>query len=153
VLPRLAVLTLSLLLVQDANAQTHAFRAADSAAVHALSREYGRAWLANDTAAIMRVFAPDAVLIPHLGNPQVKGTAAIRGHFWPPNGPSAPVLEFDRETLEIRGYGGVAWERGTYRLVFSYQGDTIRQAGNYLAVSERGNDGRWRWVTYTWNHR
>lgn len=125
----------------------------DAAAVRRISDEYGRAWLANDTAGVMELFADDAVLIPHLGTPQAVGKAAIRDHFWPPGSPPAPVITFERRSLGVRGSGAVAWDRGTYTLAFVYAGDTLGNSGNYLAVAERGSDGRWRWGAYTWNHR
>lgn len=125
----------------------------DAAAVRRVSDEYGRAWLANDTAAVMAVFTDDAVLIPHLGNPQAVGKAAIRDHFWPPGSPPAPVIAFERQSIEVRGSGDVAWDRGTYRLAFVYGADTLGNRGNYLAVAVRGADDRWRWSAYTWNHR
>lgn len=125
----------------------------DIGAVRALSDEYARAWLADDTAAVLGVFTNDAALVPHLGNPHVVGREAIRRHFWPPGTAPAPVFRYDRESLEVNGAGDVAWDRGTYALGMVFQGDTIRNAGNYLAVARRGEDGRWRWSAYTWNHR
>jgi uncharacterized protein (TIGR02246 family) len=124
----------------------------DAAAVRGISEEYGRAWLASDTAAILALFTDDAVLIPHLGNPQAVGKAAIRDHFWPPGSLPAPVITFERRSLDVRGHGSVAWDRGTYTLAFVYGRDTVRSSGNYLAVAERESDGRWRWEAYTWNH-
>lgn len=125
----------------------------DAAAVRRISEEYGRAWLADDTAAVMALFTEDAVLIPHLGNPQLVGKAAIRDHFWPPGSPPARVIRFERRSLEVRGIGATAWDRGSYTLAFVYAGDTLGNSGNYLAVAERGSDGRWRWSAYSWNHR
>lgn len=129
------------------------FSAGDSASVVALSQEYGRAWLAGDSAAIMELFTDDAVLVPHLGNPHAMGQRAIRDHFWPPDSRLVPVIEFERNSLGVSGINGMAWDRGTYRLAFDFNGDTLGNEGNYLAVARRDERGRWRWVAYTWNHR
>lgn len=130
-----------------------AFTAEDERLVAALSAEYGRAWVADDTVAVMSVFAPDAVLIPHLGNPHTAGRDAIREHFFPPGGPPAPVIRYDRQSSGISGTADMAWDRGGYALAMVFQGDTLRSEGNYLAVARRQSDGDWRWVAYTWNHR
>jgi uncharacterized protein (TIGR02246 family) len=124
-----------------------------AAAVRRISDEYGRAWLADDTAAVMGLFTDGAVVVPHLGNPHAVGKAAIREHFWPAGAPPARVITFERRSVEIRGSNAIAWDRGTYTLAFVYAGDTLGNSGNYLAVAERGSDGRWRWSAYTWNHR
>jgi uncharacterized protein (TIGR02246 family) len=120
-----------------------ALSAEDIAAVRRISDDYARAWLTNDSAAVMDLFSADAVLIPHLGNPHAVGAAAIRDHFWPPGTMPARVIKFERRSIEIRGSDGFAWDRGSYTLAFVYGRDTLGNSGNYVAVAKKGVDGRY----------
>jgi hypothetical protein len=64
--------------------------AADTRGVRAVNEAYRVAWLAGDSAAVLRLLAPDAVLLPHLGDPPVVGLAAIRDFWWSPDAPPPP---------------------------------------------------------------
>lgn len=124
---------------------------ADRAEIAALSKAYGEAWIAEDTAAVMAVFSDDAALVPHRGSAQAEGPAEIREHFWPPDAPAAPTIEFWRQSSSIEGSASMAYDRGRYRVAFVFEGDTIGSEGNYLAVARRDPEG-WKWIAYTWNH-
>ena len=126
---------------------------ADVDAIRTLSQAYGQAWVADDTTAVLDLFSPDAVLIPHLGNPHVEGRDAIRDHFYPVGQAPVEVISMDRISAGVSGMGDLAWDRGTYETVMVFDGDTLRNSGNYVAVARRQASGRWAWEAYTWNHR
>ena len=125
----------------------------DRAALAALRQGYTTAWEAGDTIAILATFAEDAALVPHVGAPQASGREAIRRHFWPADAPPGRVNSFELRAEQVRGTGSLAFERGRYELEYEVSGSPpFRVAGNYVAVSRKDDEGRWRWVLYTWNH-
>lgn len=52
---------------------------------------------------------------------------------------------------EVRGNGDFAFVWGRSELAFTYEGQTFRNEGNYLAVLRKGDDGRWRISRRIWN--
>ena len=129
-------------------------QAEDVSRVRALGQAYASGWLADDREAVLDVFADNAVLVPHLGNPQAKGKAAIRKHFWPPGGPATAIESFALTSKDVVVAGELAYDRGTFELAFTMEGspDPFTSKGYYVAVSRKGDEGLWRWVVYTWNH-
>src|SRR5262245_22443293 len=73
---------------------------ADVQALPAVHDAYRRAWLANDAEGVMRLFAPEAVLLPHHGLPAVTGSEAIRA-FWFAPGPPTTITRLDLELDEV----------------------------------------------------
>jgi ketosteroid isomerase-like protein len=72
--------------------------AGDARSLQAVNEAYRAAWLAGDSAAVLRLFAPDAVLLPHHGDPPVVGLPAIRAFWWPPDAPPTVVTNMDITT-------------------------------------------------------
>jgi uncharacterized protein (TIGR02246 family) len=126
----------------------------DVAAVRRANAAYPAAWLANDSAAVMRLFSSDAVLIPHHGDPPVEGESAIRRHFWPPNSPYFRLDAFHMEPSEVVGCADLAFARGRFTIEYTAEADGVRKtyanAGNYLMVlRKRGN--LWLISRYIWD--
>ena len=84
----------------------------DRAAIRSLDSTFVQGWLSDDTAAVLSVFRPDAVLLPP-GNSPVVGLAAIRAFWWPTDGSHTRITSFERRILEIAGTNGLAFVRGT----------------------------------------
>lgn len=127
---------------------------ADVAAVRRANAAYPAAWLANDSAAVMRLFSSDAVLIPHHGDPPVEGESAIRSHFWPPNSPYFRLDAFQMEPSEVVGCAGLAFARGRFTIEYTAEADGVRKtyanAGNYLMVLRKRGD-LWLISRYIWD--
>lgn len=134
-----------------ATAGTNELQGADRVAVAAAQRAYVEAWRANDPDAVMATLTDDAVLIPHLGDDPVRGAEAIRGFWFPADGPASEVIHFVSSVEEIRVGGDLAvvWRR--FELAFSVDGTTYRNAGNYLSVLVRDEAGAWRIGRHIWN--
>ena len=109
--------------------------------LRAVNEAYRVAWLAGDSAAVLRLFAPDAVLLPHHGDPPVVGLPAIRAFWWPPDGSPTTITTMDITTdgAEVNGDQGVLW--GRFALAFRFESDgrqrSMRNAGTYLMVLRR----------------
>lgn len=128
----------------------------DRVAIRELNLAYPAAWLAGDSDQVMETFADDAVLVPALGNPPVRGVRAIREFFWPPDSPPGAVTRFEMEPDEIAGGGDLAYVWGTMSLAFATEGENGREVyttdGNYLMIVRRDLDSGWSISRYIWNH-
>lgn len=135
--------------------QSPAASDAASAELRAVNDGYRAAWLAGDSAAVLRLFAPDAVLLPHHGDPPVVGREAIARFWWPRDSPPTTVTALDLTTAGARAEGrtGVLW--GRFTLAFSYPTEegtrSVRNAGTYLMVLRREPDGQWRITHRMWD--
>ena len=126
----------------------------DVARIQALASAYTSAWIDSDPEAVLDVFADGAVLVPHQGNPQAEGKDAIRRHFWPPGTPPIQIEAFSLTSMDIVVEGELGYDRGAFELAFTMEGtpDRYTSRGNYVAVARKDDEGRWKWVLYTWNH-
>ena len=105
---------------------TQELTASDQAAIRALDSTFVQGWLQDDTAAVLGVFSPNAVLLPP-GSQPVAGLAAIRAYWWPTDGSHTRITTFDRQIVEITGTKGLAFIRGTGALGWEYVKDGTRQ--------------------------
>jgi uncharacterized protein (TIGR02246 family) len=128
---------------------------ADGRSLRAVNDAYRAAWLAGDSAAVLRLFAANAVLLPHHGDPPVVGLQAIRAFWWPPEAPPTTVTSMDITTdgADASGDRGVLW--GRFTLAFSFEVDGqrrfMRNAGTYLMVVRRAPDGAWQITHRMWD--
>jgi ketosteroid isomerase-like protein len=125
---------------------------ADLKSLGAVNDAYRTAWLA----AVLRLFATDAVLLPHHGDPPVVGLDAIRKFWWPPDAPATAITTLDLTTdgSRVDGHTGVLW--GRFTLAFSYESDgrtrSVRNGGTYLMVLRRSSaEGEWRITHRMWD--
>jgi len=125
----------------------------DRAAIHSLDTAFVQAWLRDDTAGVLALFHPDAVIVPPGARP-VKGVRAIRAYWWPEDGSHTRITAFTRELAEVEGTPALAWFRGVAALGWVYAKD-----GKEAAQTSRSNDlvlvtpdsaGRWRITRQMW---
>lgn len=125
-----------------------------TAAVRSSIAAYPAAWLSGDPAAVRRLFADDAVLLPSGGHPPVRGRREIDAFFWPPDAPPIRVRELSLTPREISRRGDLAYSWGDLSLTFeSAAKDGARRsssAGTYLMVL-RWQEGQWKIARYMWN--
>lgn len=118
----------------------------DLAAVRAVNNAYVDAWLSNDPEQVMKVFAPDAIIVPQ-GETPVQGLESIRKFFWPEEAPKTKIVQFTITTDELGGSNDVAYVRGTYSFSFQFLRKGVMtprpNEGNYLMLFRRQPDGRW----------
>jgi uncharacterized protein (TIGR02246 family) len=123
--------------------------------LRAVNDTYRSAWLAGDSAAVLRLFAPDAVLLPHHGDPPVVGLDAIRRFWWPAGSSPTTITELEVTTdgAGVDGGTGTLW--GRFSLAFSYEDGgrrrSVRNAGTYLMVLRRSSAGEWRITHRMWD--
>ena len=128
---------------------------ADRAGIHALDTAFVQAWLRDDTAAVLRLFAPMAVLLPPGGKP-VEGVAAIRAYWWPTDGSHTKITAFTRDASDIGGKDDFAYFRGAATLGWVYTGKDGKQSAQTsrstdLVLVARDSSGQWRIVRQIWN--
>ena len=123
--------------------------------LRAVVHDYGEAWLRGDSAAVLGLLAPDAVLLPHHGDPPVVGLDAIRRFWWPPSSPPTRVTTLEQTTdgVQVDGRTGVVWGRFTLGFSWDEGGVTksLRNGGTYLMVLRREADGRWLITHRMWD--
>ena len=125
--------------------------AADIAALEALDQAYATEWKAGNADGVMALFTDDATLVPHHGDPPIKGKTAIRAFWFNPDYPPTTVPYWRREPHEIFVVGDVGVVRGRARLTWEYDGTrTTIPDGNYVLVAVRQQAG-WRIRLLTWN--
>ena len=132
------------------------FGPADEQAIRQVDSLYVAAWLRDDTAAVLRTLAPDAVLMP-AGQRPLATPNDIRAFWWPTDGSRTKILTFHRVIDEMAGDANLAWVRGTDTLTFTYdKGQTHSQLASRsmtLAVWRRQSDGSWRISRMMWGTR
>jgi uncharacterized protein (TIGR02246 family) len=126
----------------------------ETRALREVHEAYRRAWLASDTEGVMRLFAADAVLMPHHGLAPVVEAEAIRA-FWFSPGPPTVITRLDLELDEISVQEATGLVRGRSHVEWTVEkGSTLERwanAGTFLTVLRRGPDGAWRITHHMWD--
>ena len=127
---------------------------ADESSLRALDSAYVEAWLTPDAAdqekAVLALFDRDAEFLPGGGLPPEDGIANVR-NFWLPEGASPTIVtHFTHEIGDIDLSGDLGVVSGRYTLSFTYENQSIAQAGNYLFVA-KNSPGGWRIKRMIWN--
>ncbi len=129
---------------------------AQRAAVLSVDSSFVRAWLRDDTTAVLAAFSPDAVLLPPGGSP-VRGREAIRDYWWPHDGSHTRIVTFTRDVLEVDGSADLAYVRADATLGWDTVKDgkeaTQSSRSQDLILYRRGADGRWRVIRQMWSTR
>jgi uncharacterized protein (TIGR02246 family) len=128
------------------NAERDAIRTIDTAFVHA--------WIRDDTASVLRLFSPEAILFPP-GRAPIEGLQAIRAYWWPRDGSHTQITSFTRNVAEISGTRQLAYLRGTAHLGWVYVKDGKRTAqssrSTELVLLAPDTRGQWRIIRQMWN--
>ncbi len=113
-------------------------------AIAAANAEFARALVAGDARATAAVFTEDGQVISAARQGFVSGRAEIEA-FNASRLEGRHYLEAVITTVGLGVDGDLAWETGTSRVTMQ-QGESppVTVTGRYLAVWQRGPDGRWR---------
>jgi len=147
-MPKSGVISLALAVVACSRSpgDVHVFSAVDRAAVLTTDSAYVRAWLRNDTSAVLNTLAAEAVLMPAGVHP-LGSDNAIQAFWWPDNGTHTRITAFTRTVDELRGAADFAYVRGTDSIAFvidsgaSHREQSIRSMT--LAIYRRQWNGAW----------
>jgi ketosteroid isomerase-like protein len=125
----------------------------DSSAIEAVRAAYVRAWLEDDTAAVLATLDSSAVLLPP-GRLAVAGHDAIRAFWWPTDGSRTSITSFTWTVHELAGTPELAYIRGVSTVGWRYEKDTVRSEQSSRSVSLTilvpGADGQWRILRQMW---
>jgi len=116
--------------------------ASDRVEIRSIPRRFTTDWERNDKREILRLFAPDAVFIPHDGVRPHRGRRAISQFWFPAHGPAGTVTSF---TMTVEGVSGsseraIVW--GKSNLQWQDKTTAYRWPGYYLMGVTRDH-GRW----------
>jgi ketosteroid isomerase-like protein len=127
--------------------------AQDSTAIESVRAAYVRAWLADDTSAVLATLDSGAVLLPP-GRVPVEGREAIRAFWWPTDGSHTTITAFEWTLDELEGTARLAFSRGISTVAWRYEKDSVRSEqttrSTNLTILARGPDGRWRILRQMW---
>jgi uncharacterized protein (TIGR02246 family) len=123
--------------------------AADEAEIRAVSLAWKEAFNTGDTAAVLELYADDAVLAAP-GVPAVLGKAAIGDYFRQTMAvfKAAGLIVEDAPIGELRASGDLGFQWMRYRIVAT--SGAVVDAGKLLTLFHRRN-GKWLIVGDTWN--
>lgn len=127
--------------------------ARDSSAIESVQAAYVKAWLADDTSAVLATLDSAAMLLPP-GHLPVHGHDAIRAYWWPTDGSHTTTTAFDVSVEELVGTNQLAFTRGVSKVSWRYEKDTVRSEQTSrttsLTILARGADGQWRIIRQMW---
>lgn len=121
----------------------------DRAALEQSVADWDAALNAGDLDALMATYASNPVALPPGGEP-VRGAQAVR-ELWSGFMAQGDVtVENVVEVSRVSGDLGTAW--GRYTLTIEPEGgETIEDAGKWMAISRRQADGSWKTSANIWN--
>jgi ketosteroid isomerase-like protein len=122
---------------------------ADSAAVVSVVDQYHRALAGGDTAAVLRLLAPDAIILESGG---VETRSEYLSHHLPGDIAFAQAVARERGPIQVRMSGNTAWTTSTSTTVGEYRGRSINSQGAELMVLTR-NGGEWKIRAIHWSSR
>jgi ketosteroid isomerase-like protein len=120
------------------------FTRADSEAVRQRSQQLATAFNANQMDAILELYADNSVFMPP-NAPSLRGREPLREFYQDLIG---RATNLQLETEDVAGYGPLAYETGTYSLV--YQDGAVRDRGKYVFIWRRLSDV-WRTEKTIWS--
>jgi len=123
----------------------------DVARIVERSRAFSAAYVRGDTAAMVAMYTPDAVIFPN-NSEMLSGREALLRFWTIPGGDS--ITRHVATPTQVRVDGDHAYDYGVYEV------DVLRQGrarpptrGKYVIVWERGADREWRIKLDIWNSR
>jgi ketosteroid isomerase-like protein len=136
---RATLATIGFLLLSTISVPVSA-QSADERAVEETVRAFHAALAAGDSAAVVRLLAPDALILEAGG---LETRAQYREHHLPGDLAYAKAVPSERARPTIVVSGDVAWVVGTSRTTGTYRERPVNSTGAELMVLSRGPSG---WV-------
>lgn len=123
----------------------------DVARIVERSRAFSAAYVRGDTAAMVAMYTPDAVIFPN-NSEMLAGPEALLKYWTIP--PGDRIARHVATPTQIRIDGDHAYDYGVYDVEVLRQGQARPATrGKYVIVWERGADREWRIKLDIWNSR
>jgi len=127
---------------------------ADENFLKALDAAYVAAWLQEDAALqekeVLALFDRNAVIMPGGGLQPEDGISNLKKFWFPDGAPPTIVTHFEHDVADVDVSGDIGVLSGRYTLSFTYENQSMAQAGNYMIVAKNGVGG-WRIIRMIWN--
>jgi uncharacterized protein (TIGR02246 family) len=128
----------------------------DVKAIKATIEAYRTSWLQGDAKGVLNTFAEDAVLLPHHGDPPVKGISAIQNYWFGAGGPATTITGLEITVEQVGGSEMTAFARGLDAVSWTMTPDgkppqRFSNSGTYLNVMKKLPDGSWRIQVHMWD--
>lgn len=121
----------------------------DSVAVVRVLDEFQAALKAGDSLAVLRLLAPDAIILEAGG---IESLTEYRSHHLPADIGFSRATERKPGPVRVRVAGAVAWAWSTAETTGTLQGQAVNSLGAELAVLTRTSSG-WRLQAVHWSSR
>lgn len=121
----------------------------DSAAVAGVVDQYHRALAAGDTATVLRLLSPDAIILESGG---METRAEYLSHHLPGDIAFARAVARERGPIRVVVHGDVAWATSTSTVQGTYRDREINSAGAELMVLTRAPE-EWKIAAIHWSSR
>ena len=101
------------------------------------------AWDKADASVIASLFATDGVMLGRNGK-SFKGPQEILEHMKPVLEGAGKGVKATVTTVDLWLDGDIAYETGKYSYAFQEKGQPTTDAGRYVTIWKRQNDGSWK---------
>lgn len=142
-----AVLALAAMTGACAAPKAQEFTRTDAEAIRRTSVDLTVAFNAKDLEKVMAQYAENSAFMPP-NAPMLRGRDALKTYYDGLLAKGATNLKMTPE--DITGYGPLAYESGTYSIVYEGNGGPGRDRGKYLRVL-RNMNGTWRSEYTIWS--
>ena len=151
-LPFLVAILVFVLSSCSGTKQNHELGQGDRTIIAGMILDYQNAWLANDSAKILNLFADTASIVPS-GMRPIHGKKSIVQFWWPNDGSITVINNYKINVLEINGNQEWAYAYENGRLSWSYsKGDfhMSKDQESYEITIFRKSASEWKIVRRIW---
>ena len=131
--------------------------AGDREALHSLDRAYVKAWREDGTEAqaeaLLKLFAPDAIVYPGRGRGPLSGVEELRAIWFPEGAPPTRIEYIDHRTIDVEGSVALAAITGYSEIAFVFDGTRTAQRGHYIIHARPDAAGHWKIERMMWSAR
>jgi ketosteroid isomerase-like protein len=131
----------------------HELNTNDEIQLRKMILEYNDAWLRNDSASILNLFADTAILIPS-GLKPIKGKEEIIKFWWPNDSSKTIINSYNISLLEINGSANIAYTLEHGKLSWSYEKGDFKmskdQQSYEITIFRKASNSHWKMVRRIW---
>jgi ketosteroid isomerase-like protein len=119
---------LSLFIIScDSSKNNESLEKEDEETIRMMISTYNKAWLQNDSSAILNLFSDSAILIPS-GLTPIKGRDQIVKFWWPNDSSITKINSYSIHLMEVEGTKDLAYTYENGKLSWSYEKGTFKMS-------------------------